>query len=372
MSIKNSIKNIFLNTSEIASFIGQNKWDYVTPFEKLWKKYDSDYKICLEQYTNLIKDKKMEVVLIENEKRIIDENLKNKVITKRQYNKLVKENDVKKIELDNILEQMEKKIDNISLTEIEKIEKHLGKDIIKTISNSNTETNDKRKITLNMIDELEKDGKIKEDKKQELLKTTESVINKTHGTLKEDSAIEMFENKYNIKLNTNQEYYKYLIKTTDEYSWYIGGKMDGIYVNEKNSSENYVVEVKNRTKGFFNQLRDYENTQIQLYLLLTGFTKAKLVEKFNSRIRVTDIVRDEEYINNILEYINIFIEKIQEFWKEFDSKVLYIQMNNTEKQKFLNNMYINDILKLDKYKQELKIIENELKNNDLLSDLDDY
>jgi hypothetical protein len=364
--------NIFLNTSEIASFVGQNKWDYITPFERLWKKYDNDYKICLEKCNNKIQDKKVQLVLIENEKRIINEKLNDKLITKRQHTKLLKENEVKKNEIDISIEQIEKQLDNISLTEVQKIEKDLGKDIIQTISSVDKETFDKRKLTTNLIKQMEKDGKIKEDKKQELLKQTESFINKTHGTLKEDSAITIFENKYNVKLDTNQNYYKYLVNKTNENTWYIGGKMDGIYVDNNNSNESYVVEVKNRTKGFFSTLRNYEKTQIQLYLLLTGFDKAKLVEKFNSRVRVTDIIRDQEYIDNILEYINIFIKSIEKFFKDFECKMQYIQMNETEKQKFLHTLYINDILKLEKYKQEIKIIENQTKEDDLSSDLDDF
>ena len=42
-------QKIFLYISEIASYIGQNKWDYVTPFERLWKRCDKDgYNLILE------------------------------------------------------------------------------------------------------------------------------------------------------------------------------------------------------------------------------------------------------------------------------------------------------------------------------------
>ena len=41
---------------------------------------------------------------------------------------------------------------------------------------------------------LEKTGKIKPEQKVEMLKQTESLINKTHGTLSEQSAIDIFEN----------------------------------------------------------------------------------------------------------------------------------------------------------------------------------
>ena len=365
-------KSIFLNISEIASFIGQNKWDYVTPFERLWKKYDSEYKMCLDEYNNRLVDKNNELVLIENEKRIIEDQLTNKTITKRQYNKLVKENNLKKECVENIITQITINVESISLTQSEKIEKTLGKDIINTIASASKETSDKRKVTNDAIDKLEKDGKIKEEQKQELLKQTESFINKTHGTLKEDSAVKIYENEYNVKLDTQQQYYKFLIKNTSEHSWFIGGKMDGIYRDPENPENNYVVEIKNRTKGFFNSLRDYEKIQIQLYLLLTGFKKAKLVEKYNNKIRITDINIENDYINDIIEYLDIFILNISKFWKDFKSKLSYLDMDQSQKQKFLNKLYINDIVKLQKQKEELKIIQTQADEDCLLSDLDDF
>jgi hypothetical protein len=239
-------------------------------------------------------------------------------------------------------------------------------------SSASKETQDKRKITNETIIKLEKEGKIKKEQKEELLKQTESLINKTHGTLKEDSAIKIFENEYNVKLNTTQEYYKYHIKTTNDYKWYIGGKMDGIYVDSNNSDNNYIVEIKNRTKGFFTSLREYEKTQIQLYLLLTGFKKAKLVEKYNSKIRVTDINIEQTYIDDILEYLSIFINKTIEFWKDSNKKITYLDMNEINKKKFIHKLYLDDIIKLQKHKAEIQIIKNQAEEDCLLSDLDEF
>ena len=39
---------IYLNISQIASFVGQNHYDYITPFNVLWKRYDT------ENYNKLI------------------------------------------------------------------------------------------------------------------------------------------------------------------------------------------------------------------------------------------------------------------------------------------------------------------------------
>jgi hypothetical protein len=364
--------SIFLNISEIASFIGQNKWDYITPFERLWKKYDPEYKICVDEYNNIINARKTDLILLDNEKIIIEQELENKKITKKQYTKLIKEVETKSIKVTNEITTLTSKVDSISLTQSEKIEKDLGKDIIQTISSSSKETQDKRKITNDAIDKLEKQGKIKKEQKDELLKQTDSLINKTHGTLKEDSAIKIFEKEYKVLLDTNQKYYKYKIMTTEKYTWFIGGKMDGILLDIDNPENNYVVEVKNRIKGFFNSLREYEKTQIQLYLLLTGFKNSKLVEKYNSKIRVMDIQVEQQYIDDILEYLLIFINKTITFWDNNKLKMSYLDMTENEKKKFLDKLYLNDINKLQKYKEEVKIIENQTNDECLLNDLDDF
>jgi hypothetical protein len=361
--------SIFLNTSDIASFIGQNKWDYITPFERLWKKYDSEYTNCLKEFNNKLADRKAELILIENDKRILEEQVKSKEITKRQYDKLLKENETKNKNVVKDIDSITSKIESISLTQSEKIEKNLGKDIIETIANASKETTDKRKITNQAIEKLEKDGKIKKEQKEELLKQTESFINKTHGTLKEDSAIKIYESQYNVNLDTSQKYYKYVFRKTNNFSWFIGGKMDGIYVDENDINNNYIIEVKNRTKGFFSSLREYEKTQIQLYMLLTGFNKTKLVEKFKDKIRVTDVPLEKEYIDDTLEYLSIFVSSIEEFFGNTQLKMKYFNLTENEKKKFLNELYLDKIEELRKHKEQLRIIKAE--EECLLSDLDD-
>ena len=366
--------NIFLTISEIASFVGQNKWDYVTPFERLWKKSDPNYGSCLEEFNKKALDKKDELTIIENEKLNLEQQLASKQITKREYNKLVKENDSKKVAVEKVIMDINTKIEDITLTQSQKIEKDLGKELISVIASASKETVDKRKITNEAIDKLEKEGKIKIEQKQELLKQTESFINKTHGTLKEDSAIKIYEERFNVKLDVSQKYHKFFVKKTADYFWYIGGKMDGIYIDPENPENNYVVEVKNRTKGFFTSLRDYEKTQIQLYLLLTGFKTAKLVEKYNTKIRVTEVILEQEYIDNIVEYLTIFIDNVDTFFgnDNFEKKVMYLNMSEHQKQKFLSSLYLDEIIKLQRHKEEVKIIETQGEQDCLLDDLDDF
>lgn len=369
--IKTTDNSIYLNISEIASLIGQNKWDYITSFERLWKRYDAEYTICLDNYNNSINNKKVELILLNNDNRIVEQNLEDKKITKRQYNKLIKQFKIESEKITNDIDDLTTKINSISLTQHQKIEKDLGKDIIQTISSSSKKTDDKRKITNNAIDELEKQGKIKKEQKHELLKQTDSLINKTHGTLNEDSAIKIFEKQFNITLDTSQTYYKYQIAKIETYTVFIGGRLDGIFTDLDKPQNNYLVEVKNRTKGFFSSLRDYEKTQIQLYLLITGLTNSKLVEKYNSKIKITDILIEQQYINDVLEFLLIFINKTITFWRNNDLKMSYLNMTETEKIKFLHKLYLDDISKLQRHKNEIRIIETQI-GDCYISDLDDF
>jgi len=362
-------RKVFINISDVASYIGQNKWSMIDPFERLFKKADLNYNDCLNILRNNIVDESLKLLVIEKEKSVLEDQLTNKVITKRQFNSEVKKVEKKIEETKKGHEKLVKKVENVTLSQSEKVEKEifvasegLITNIKETIASKSTETKDKRKIVNESIDKLFSEGKIKEDRRVELLRNTESLINKTHGTLKEQSAIDIFENKFNVTLDISQKYYKYLVKSTDTIDWYIGGRLDAVHTD-------YIIEVKNRTKGFFSSVRDYELTQIQLYLLLTGYTEAKLLEKFNDKIRITDISIDNIYISEVLSYLCMFIDSMESFMKDTNLKMKYLNLeNDTDKQKLLNKLYLDKIIKKKNEDEERKIIRNE--NQDYMSDLD--
>lgn len=362
-------RKVFINISDVASYIGQNKWSMIDPFERLFKKADLNYNDCLNILRNNIVDESLKLLVIEKEKSVLEDQLTNKVITKRQFNSEVKKVEKKIEETKKGHEKLVKKVENVTLSQSEKVEKEifvasegLITNIKETIASKSTETKDKRKIVNESIDKLFSEGKIKEDRRVELLRNTDSLINKTHGTLKEQSAIDIFENKFNVTLDISQKYYKYLVKSTDTIDWYIGGRLDAVHTD-------YIIEVKNRTKGFFSSVRDYELTQIQLYLLLTGYTEAKLLEKFNDKIRITDIPIDNIYISEVLSYLCMFIDSMESFMKDNSLKMKYLNFeSDTDKQKLLNKLYLDKIIKKKNEDEERKIIKNE--NQDYMSDLD--
>jgi hypothetical protein len=339
-----SKRKVFINISDVAAFIGQNKWDTVTPFERLWKKCDTEsYENILSEVSIQIEEKRVQSNLLDIEMENIKEQLDAKQITKRQYT--IKQNRIQeeKRVIEQELKSKTERIDDIKLTQVQKLENMVGKNVIQQMSTNSMETHDKRKVLDKAIESLN----LSKDKMQDIKKQGESFINKTHGTLKEDSAIQMYEEKLGVKLDTSQKFNKLLLKEPSEnsvFDWHICGKVDGLYIQETNSVNNYIVEVKNRTKSFFNSLRDYEKTQIHLYMHMLGIPKAKLVEKLGNKIRITEIYEDTGYTDNILEYLAIFIANFEaKFLERENAKALYVAKSLDDKKHFIHQMFLTPV-----------------------------
>ena len=320
-------KKIFIYISDIASYIGQNYFDFVTPFERIWKKCDLEtYQNLLDKLQNEIKENNEEIEQLELEKQKCDEDLENKKITKRQHSLRTKKIEQKKQESNEKINVIQDRIDEIDLTQKQQLEKLVGNEIINKMECKNTETQDKRVKMTEALESLD----ISEKKLNVLKKTAESYINKTHGTLKEETAIEMYEKKYNVKLDTSQQFNKRQLKNISQkskYDWYICGKVDGLFIETVPPYNSYIVEVKNRTKSFFSTLRDYEKTQIQLYMWILEMENAKLVEKFNNKIKITEVPRDDIYIEDTLDSLELFIEILENKFLPNDETRIYKKRN---------------------------------------------
>lgn len=320
------MNNIYLNISEISSLIGYSSYDIIKPFERLWKRSDQkSFERLLNNMNSTILISEKKIHEMDYQKSELKIKLENKKLTKRQFtNEMLK---VEKLEKENkkIIENVSSNVDKLTLSNEKYIEKFLGDSFI-----NNASIIDKT----NKFNEIKNNNSISEKIKSELLKKTDNIINTTHGITKEDSVIEQFEKKFNIKLDVSQEYYKKRFKD----NYFIGGKVDGLLKDQ------YIVEVKNRVNGFFNTVRDYENVQIQLYLYILDLNEAKLVECYNSKMRITVIYKNTDFINEILESLNIFIDNFKEFLLNVSKKEKYINMDDDSKCKFLNKLYLSKIV----------------------------
>jgi hypothetical protein len=84
---------------------------------------------------------------------------------------------------------------------------------------------------------------------------------------------------------------------------------------------------------------------------------AKLVEKYNDKIRITAIYQDDEYLNDVLEYLHIFANGFENFLNDIEMKRRFVSSDESEKQIIIRKLYLNKI--------------NQVLNKRLQNDLDD-
>jgi hypothetical protein len=267
-------------------------------------------------------------------------------ITKRQFDLQTKKINNENLKIKDEMCNTQEKVDLLTLTKKEYIEKKIGKENIENI-NSAKDLNEKTEKTKELQKKLETTD-LSIDTIQLINKEIKNMINTEYGIEKESNALDTFQKIENVKLDVSQQFYKCHICTIDNTEYYLGGKLDGI-------CSDYIVEVKNRTKQFFYKTRDYEMIQIQLYLHMLNYNKAKLVQKLNQKIKITDIEKDFILVNETIEKIKIFCNLFDKFLKNDEKRKEYYTSSFIEKENFI---YSNFYLKLES--EYLKLRENEM------------
>lgn len=298
------MSRIYFNISDIAALIGRNQYDYVSAFNRLVRKYDKEY---------------ISGTLLNTFERI-------------------KQNCPETIASIDHFEQ------EIKLAEKSK------KNIIESITNDNSvPQNQKKTLIENKINIINTTLQEKRDiilKDQPFLNDIRETVNTHTGTLLEDTAIQKFEKKFKTKLDTTQTYYSAILPMNykSNYEFYIGGKVDGL--NKQNNQNSYIVEVKNRMKGFFNGVREYENVQMQMYMYILNVPETKLVEQYRDRIRVTSVLKNQQFIDKVFLDLQIFAQAFEyDFLNNKSNRVDYYSLsdNKTKCTAFVHRLYINKI-----------------------------
>lgn len=256
--------NILLNISQISIITGDNpykrKRDYII---ELWEKVDkNDYERCKEK-CNFLNYNDMEKII-----KISD---KNNINIKEELNKCNNAKDINELS----------KIKNLILKKI---------DIIP------------------------------ENEKKEIENSIKNVTNTNFGIKNENDITKLYENITSSKIIKDDKYIKKLIIKNDKFSIYIGGKIDGI-----NIENNTIIEIKNRVNKLFYELRNYEKVQIICYMYIFSSNKGHLVEalkkKDKSEINIIEVDFDEIYMNNILIHIKKFVDYFYKFMNNEELKI---------------------------------------------------
>jgi len=116
------------------------------------------------------------------------------------------------------------------------------------------------------------------------------------------------------KLMEDDTFYTHDICTIEGTLYQIVGRIDRLQMNEDGSRT--LVEIKNRAKGLFNRVRDYEEVQCQTYLQMLGDIKyCRLVEQFNDERKGYLIEKNDE------KWRDDIVPKLQNFCELFHSNL---------------------------------------------------
>jgi DNA polymerase III epsilon subunit-like protein len=131
-----------------------------------------------------------------------------------------------------------------------------------------------------------------------------------HGTRNEQKTAVFDKNAANLV--EDETFYKYDICVIEGTLYQIVGRLDRIQNNEDGSRT--LVEIKNRTRGLFNRVRDYEEVQCQTYLqMLEDIEYCRLVETYNGESKSYLIQKDYP------KWKNEILPKLQNFCEHFHS-----------------------------------------------------
>ena len=278
--------NIHISASELAILTGHNTYrDKKELYVKYWKKYwKSDY----EQTVAYLKTKGKKAKLPETSSETVQ--------------RIARENNVSKAEVSKIF-QASKEKDTSKMNNVKE-------NVLKKVLNQ-----------------------IPENQRSEFTKSANSVAYTGFGTRNETNAVQVYENLTGIKVKTLNEYFHddiFIIEDTPNKPdiWSIGGKVDGMFLKDGIES---VLEIKNRMKGLFNSLRDYEKIQCYAYMFMLNLKCVHLAECYkkdcgDAEMNIIEIEWDDNFwFNEVVNKLSEFVDDFYDFLKKKDRKIKMLE-----------------------------------------------
>lgn len=159
-----------------------------------------------------------------------------------------------------------------------------------------------------MIDhckDLEADDKVK------IENVIREIAHTSFGTRQEKKSIHIYTKLTNTPVLELKYFCKRPLVENKTGVWFIGGKVDGVLQDKT------VIEVKNRMRGLFNTVREYEKIQTYAYMFILHSQQSHLVETYFNGSRqecgILEVDFENEYWKNIVNRILIFANYFQKF-----------------------------------------------------------
>lgn len=162
-------------------------------------------------------------------------------------------------------------------------------------------TTEVQKERVALLDEVEQ-APIKPAEKGLVKDHFRKTLYTSHGVRHEERAAKA----YTPGLVEDDTFYKYNVCSIKGTLYQIVGRVDRIRENDDGSQT--LVEIKNRTRGLFNRLRDYEEVQCRVYLAMMSprVRDALLVEAYDGEMKSYLVMRDSEKWGVIKEKVEQF------------------------------------------------------------------
>lgn len=342
---------INIPVSNVAILIGLNR--YQKPSDTLiehWQKIQPDRFNKINDFYK----KKLELLITENDKLI--NKLNNINIEIHNINQLINLEPKNKNKYKKVLDELNKEYaivkDNLNLNDEsiqinknieQKSDKNIQSEIIykykiDTSSMKSRNLNENRK---NMEAFLQK---VPDEEKEQVKKVYTNLINFSHGNKSEKITIHSYSDLTEKDIISPKKNTIYNIYEKDNIIFNLVGRADGIYYNEANEFE--IIEIKNRANKLFGLIPDYEKVQIALYkLMYSNFYQktcknCELVEQYNEKINILPFNPTDEYIKNILDKLNKYIEFLNTIMNNDENAVLFLLEKKEDRDTLILN-FIN-------------------------------
>ena len=188
---------------------------------------------------------------------------------------------------------------------------------------------------IQVIKEYTKENPMPSVERIQLERDLRSVINTTHGIANEQQAVAEYHcnsGTLDTPIDTSQQLMsKSVLTPQSHFEFVICGRVDGIQGDT-------VLEIKNRTRGLMNCLKEYEKVQVYMYMYLTGLTKCKLVEKYQDQSSIQIVSFDPIYNTRLFKRLVSFLNRLQEFALNADLLSKYNKMNRISRKKAIEDI----------------------------------
>jgi hypothetical protein len=304
------MKFINIPVSQVSSLVGLNR--YASPSETLldlWKKVDIErikkiqdfYETKIESLEESVSDLLLEKARLQKTISYVQEKLTkspSNVTLKRTLSELEEELSIVEFGLTT----------NVTTIELSRNVKRTRttRDMeIDIVSKNKNVVNQERSIDENRSMVSEVISKITDPEEQRATKAAlTSVVNKSHGTRTESSAIDLYCREFNIHIMQPKENIVYNLLKNNIVTINLIGRIDGLC--HLSDTEYSFIEVKNRTNRLFKVIPEYEEVQVLLYKMMYNqhlnkkCISAELVECYKGKINV---MKCEDLDNSRTNYI---------------------------------------------------------------------